>query len=827
MWLTWLPWKYIVRRAARTHGFVDPIAIASHLQRFAQPSEVSEPIELLRAGMIFHARGLINTRAIQHNLDWIWPYWVQRQFDPLDHSFIPRAFSLTHVNLTHRNWTAVGIPDCRAIAIVDPRGLVTPFFDGWSIDGWILTEAGDPLLPSKEEFASQRLVLDRDNLSVVTETEKGSILLRVEVCTKDGRDQDSPVCRIHFQALTTGEVSASGAEGAGSDRRAAGIDAGAAGKDAGAAARDQGVEGIGIRAADTGARAAGPGIKAAFAGGRPPRRWLVIALRPYNPEGISFIHHIALTSDRKGWIINKKHCVTFNTQVDLHAASHYRSGDVYLSLLGLPNLQETESIECDVGLATAAALFELQQHQESEKREVSMDIRLIEDKESAPLFASDASRQSWSDAMDGLCRLRLPDQRLRFLYDAALRTLILHSPGEVYPGPYTYKRFWFRDAAFILQAMLSAGMQERAMRAVKRFPSRQTGAGFFRSQAGEWDSNGEALWIMHRLLESTGVPPKAAWVQSIIKGARWIKQKRLADGNRSLQAGLLPAGFSAEHLGPNDYYYWDDFWSVAGLRAAASMIRSIGKSKAANDFDREADALMQAIERSLERSLSIRGHRGIPASPYRRMDAGAIGSIVVSYPLRLWPPDDERVLQTADYLINTCFVDGAFFQDMIHSGLNSYLTLHLAQVLLRAGDSRFYDLVKTIADLASPTGQWPEASHPLTLGGCMGDGQHVWAAAEWIMMMRNMFVREEGERLILASGIAREWLDQEQALEFGPTLTPWGGISLKVEPHPQKVVLTWQASWRQQAPVLEVRLPGLQPRIVDAASKTAVEIMRA
>jgi len=68
-------------------------------------------------------------------------------------------------------------------------------------------------------------------------------------------------------------------------------------------------------------------------------------------------------------------------------------------------------------------------------------------------------------------------------------------------------------------------------------------------------------------------------------------------------------------------------------------------------------------------------------------------------------------------------------------------------VLLRAEDPRFHELMTTVADLASPTGQWPEAIHPLTHGGCMGDGQHVWAAAEWLMIVRHCFVREEGDHL--------------------------------------------------------------------------------
>jgi len=40
-------------------------------------------------------------------------------------------------NVTQRNWTAVGNIGSPLEGIVDPRGLVTPWFDGWSLDWWI------------------------------------------------------------------------------------------------------------------------------------------------------------------------------------------------------------------------------------------------------------------------------------------------------------------------------------------------------------------------------------------------------------------------------------------------------------------------------------------------------------------------------------------------------------------------------------------------------------------------------------------------------------------------------------------------------------------
>jgi len=67
----WFTLKFIAKAIARQYKFLDPIKLISQLQNFTQPSEVVAPLELLRSGVVLHARGLINSLAIQHNLDWI------------------------------------------------------------------------------------------------------------------------------------------------------------------------------------------------------------------------------------------------------------------------------------------------------------------------------------------------------------------------------------------------------------------------------------------------------------------------------------------------------------------------------------------------------------------------------------------------------------------------------------------------------------------------------------------------------------------------------------------------------------------------------------
>ncbi len=332
----------------------------------------------------------------------------------------------------------------------------------------------------------------------------------------------------------------------------------------------------------------------------------------------------------------------------------------------------------------------------------------------------------------------------------------------------------------MLNVLMALGLTDRAKRILDTFPSKQKSDGYFQSQQGEWDSNGQVLWIMDRYQRLTGEKPGDDWLNAVARGAEWIVKKRTRNDDADLHAGLFPPGFSAEHLGPNDYYYWDDFWGAAGLRAASRLLGLAKQNGQSRRFDIEAHRFEESIFKSIDGIPESRSQGTIPASPYRRIDSGAVGSLVADYPLQITSPGDRRIKKTAELMMERFFHKGAFFQDIIHSGINVYLTIDIAETLLREKDPRYRDLLKTVARLASPTGQWPEAIHPITLGGCMGDGQHGWAAAEWAMLIRNLFVREEGKTLILGSGILPEWIESAKTLSFGPTKTPFGPVSVKL-----------------------------------------------
>lgn len=747
--------SWIISRVATAAGFLDPAKLMKHMQMFSQPSEVAFPVEIMRFGAAVHARGAINYCAIQHNLDWLWPYWAHQQFSPHSNAFVPRAFTVTHINLTHRNWTAIGVPGYADYPIVDPRGLITPFYDSWSLDAWVIAEDAEPdenLIPSHlKNVEHQPIFRPFFKIRTVSSNEKMKLI------------STSWVERENQTAI--------------------------------------------------------PLLQASFEAFAARKSWLVIALRPYNPEGISAVRDIELLPDKKGWRINNQKNVYFERPCDRHAFSEYQYGDVYGKLTGTDS---SGSIKCPVGMATAAALFEIKPGQ-AQKIMVHIPLEQKENKKKAVFPESSiATAALWNSNVQGATLPRFPSEQFRFLYQASLHNVILHSPREIFPGPFTYKHFWFRDAAMISYAMLCAGLPERVEKVIDAFLSRQKKNGYFHSQEGEWDSNGQVLWIMHKFCQMTGLAPKQSWKKHVIDGADWIPKKRIRGKAEVPHDGLFPAGFSAEYLGLNDFYYWDDFWGVQGLKSAVWLMRKYEETEAANQYESEAQDFLNTIENCLQKTRCDPNSRAMSASPYRRLDSGSIGSLCAGYPLKLWPEYDARLTETIDYLTEKCFVKGVFFQDIAHAGMNPYLTLHMAQNMLRAGDPRYFETIHHLADLATSTGQWPEAIHPMTLGGCMGDGQHTWASAEWIMMMRNLFVREEEGKLILCSGIPNAWLQPGEILSWGPAPTEFGTVHINLQCEEEKITISWNGTWHKAAPEFEIRLPGfkhLKPQNTESSVK--------
>ena len=757
---------WVLRRVmGRLHLTDDIVRHLSTFQRLGETVEVQLPGELLPIGARTVFRALRTRAAAQLGSDWVWPWWLHRQIDPGTPAFVHRGHLPFLSNVTHRNWTMVGNLGSAWEGVVDPRGLVTPWFDGWSLDWWIGAEDRWHC-PSREAGVRQRLV---DGTPVVETS------MRIP-----GGDAVQRVYAVQAPSADAGELVVVEIEN----------------------------------------RSAVPFV-------------VGLAVRPYNTEGLSVIERIELHGTTV--TVDGRVALLLPKEPQRSAASTFHGGDSALAVVdGRAGTSFPTRLRDEAGMAQAAFLFPLAHTAvlrvglplvpERRTRRRGLTRRRVARAPELPaaLPTSAQVANGWRAQTQRGMRLVLPDERLAEAVDANRAfLLLLHDGDEITPGPTTYHRFWFRDAAYLLAALDRYGFHRETAEVLASYPGRQHVDGFFFSQRQEWDANGAALWSIAEHWRLTrdrdALDPL---MQSVAKGVQWIERKRRSKRSRRDPElrGLLPAGISAEHLGPFDYFYWDDFWGLKGLEDGALLLGVGGEERASADAARFADGFRRDIESSLAIVARRLGTDAVPAGPRRRLDAGVIGSLVACYPLQLLRPDHPAMAATADLIRERFTIDEAFFQGISHTGLGTYLTLQLAFVELEAGDRRALDRLRWMTRAATSTWTWPEAIHPRLEGGCMGDGHHGWAAADFLTFVRNMLVREvpagwTGEAdpggLALCTMIPDDWLGH--GIEVHDAPTHHGTLSFAVRWHGERPALLWELDPHPGSGAVRITAPGLDP----------------
>ena len=132
--------------------------------------------------------------------------------------------------------------------------------------------------------------------------------------------------------------------------------------------------------------------------------------------------------------------------------------------------------------------------------------------------------------------------------------LALCDSDTITPGPATYHHIFFRDAAYLLAALNRLGFGRRVATILSGYAARQAQDGSWISQGGV----GRCDLVDHGSCPHGEPEASQAPHPSIVKGAQWIEKTQ--------NKGLMPPGWSAEHLGPADQYYWDSIWDAQALR---------------------------------------------------------------------------------------------------------------------------------------------------------------------------------------------------------------------------------------------------------------------
>jgi len=533
---------------------------------------------------------------------------------------------------------------------------------------------------------------------------------------------------------------------------------------------------------------------------------LAVAVRPFqvNPPwqkfgklgGISPIHSITCTADEMR--VDQRY-VSSNHPADAWGAAAFEENGV-MGFIALGQMPPRDRITDPAGLASAVMAWSVPPS--SDVFEVTLTVPFFDDAEKPSPNSLANAAAHWQ------ATLALPDWRVPAIArdaiasfrSAASHILINRDGPAIQPGPRRYTRSWIRDSVIMGAAMAKAGQPHVLRDFLTWYTEFQRDDGFVPcvvDRTGvdwlvEHDSHGQFLWgICENLRNDGDIDFASSLWKSVRSAATYLNHLRAQrmtpsyrEPARSACYGLLPESASHEgYLAHPVHSYWDDFWGVRGLEAAAELADALDHQEDAQLWRTNAQDFLQDVLKSIRHVIADRKLNYIPGSmEWADFDptatANAIGQLDFADDL----PAEPLYQMLDTYLTNF----RRKHRDEIPWFKYTAYEIRIIGAFVRVGmRDEAHELLDFFLSDRRPIewNQWPEISwRDPHAPGHLGDVPHTWIAAEYMLALTSMVAseREASGEMVLASGLPWAWIAEENGFAVTGLLTRYGPLDFAI-----------------------------------------------
>ncbi|MBN1902719.1 hypothetical protein JW926_15440 [Candidatus Sumerlaeota bacterium] len=288
-----------------------------------------------------------------------------------------------------------------------------------------------------------------------------------------------------------------------------------------------------------------------------------------------------------------------------------------------------------------------------------------------------------------------------------------------------------------------------------------------------------------------------AWLERIapdvIRMSDWIIRKRresmMNQKKESPIYGLIKYRPYCDYIQPT-YSYLSDAFLCMGLEAAGRILHSAGMEEKAKAVKKESLQYREAILRSMSKTVIERdGSEMLPLFPetaellkvvgYTARDYYTlVGGIVLE--TGFLPPDSRyaflirNLIETrGGLLLGVCTFKGGIDHAYTYGyWMNCMERGEAEKVILGLYASMAYGMSRETYSAVEVT-QIRTGSNEHTL-------PHLYSNTQQLRILRNMLVREDGNKLILAQAVPRHWLEKGKSVEVRSAPTHFGEVSYRI-----------------------------------------------
>ncbi|MBC8126616.1 MAG: discoidin domain-containing protein [Gloeobacteraceae cyanobacterium ES-bin-144] len=533
---------------------------------------------------------------------------------------------------------------------------------------------------------------------------------------------------------------------------------------------------------------------------------MLVTVRPFqvNPPwqafrnlgGCSPIHRIGCSPD--GMTVNLRD-VSATPAPDTCGASAFEEGGVLLFLTSSKAPTRSE-VDDACGLASGVMTWNVPSGKST--MEVTVSVPYFGEISKSSNKGRSKALAAWRKTL-GKVRWHVPGcavPAFDCFRTAAAHILINRDGPAIQPGPRRYTRSWVRDCVIMGAALAKAGLPKPLREFLTWYAQFQREDGFIPCVVDrdgidwlvEHDSHGQFLWGIREVIRESGdqqflktmYPRVLAAANYLIAIRAKRMTKEYAAGEHSACFGLLPESASHEgYLAHPVHSYWDDFWGIRGLEAAADLAAAMNLTDDSTRWKSEADHFQADTLCSIIKVIAGKNLNYIPGSvEWADFDPTATSNAIAMLDFADALPDGPLHAMLETYL------DGFRRKhrgEMVWNNYTAY-EIRIIGAFVRLGNRDVAnELLNFFLSDRRPLewNQWPEITwRDPRSPGHLGDVPHTWIAAEYLLALASMVVaeRDATASVVLASGMPWTWISEENEFSVSNLPTRYGPLDFLI-----------------------------------------------
>jgi hypothetical protein len=379
-------------------------------------------------------------------------------------------------------------------------------------------------------------------------------------------------------------------------------------------------------------------------------------------------------------------------------------------------------------------------------------------------------------------------------------TLINRDGPAIQPGSRTYARSWIRDGTVTSSALLQSGFPAEVRDFIRWYASHQFPDGKIpccidkrgADSVPEHDSGGQFVSLIgeyYRYTRDVGLVSDL-WpnVTKAIDYLVTLRSRRTTEAYRTERNaayfGLLPESISHEGYSSHPVHaYWDDFWALAGLRAAPMLANVVGDVEHYDEYSALRDDFEKTLVASIPRAMAMHEIDYVPGS----VELGDYDPSSTAVAVGLLA-DDPTIRPALDRTFQKYLDEVASRREGGHDWVaySPYELRNVEALTLLGRRADAHALLDWIVADRRPPGwnEWAEISyHDPTAPQFIGDMPHTWVGSIFVHALRTMLVheREADHALVVGMGISPAWVAKGVTARRLPTTSGVLSFTLRAD----------------------------------------------